>query len=312
MKHRVVLTSLEEDLKKLGLNIDESCVGEGCKDTSEEDDEEDDEDDEDDDEDDEEGDEKQESLDYGDDFITHKELDDILSLPVDAMTESECQELYDIVKSKRMNSTDSSIVEKVERVINFLQEAAPTRIRRFRAGKTSRRKSFQCPQGFRAVKVGDGKGRPRCVPAHIAAGGMGVLRKIARKKKKWARSGKGKMSFRRSDRAERRRGSIRQESFMSPIAMELSNLMESTVVTSVRDDIIERVSNIMLCLAEEFTDRAVTELYEDAFSGVADMYAAGRLDEDVLNESEFIAAIEPCLTLITSSCDRLDSGMGNE
>jgi len=81
----------------------------------------------------------------------------------------------------------------------------------------------------------------------------------------------------------------------------------------VRDEIIERVVLIFELLSEEFADQSVFEIYEDAVNTMIDTYEAGRLDEDVMGEDEFIAELEPVLSLITKSLEKLEEGdLGND
>jgi hypothetical protein len=199
--------------------------------------------------------------------------------------------------------------------VKLFNEGAANRIRRFKAGGTSRKTSFQCPRGFRAVKKAGGKGRPKCVPSHIAAGGMGKINKEARKKAKWSIGGAGKMSKMRSARAEKRRGGMKSEDF-SPLAMELMMLNEDVSRTNMseRDETINHLSNIFALLSEEFMDETVSDLYEDAMSGVLEMHSAGRLDEDVVDEEGFISSIQPALSLMSKSYEKIENGfdLGNE
>jgi hypothetical protein len=145
---------------------------------------------------------------------------------------------------------------------------------------------------------------------------MGKLNKQAREKKKWSISGPGGMSQMRSARYQKRRSGLgggKSESF-SPLAMELMSVNEDTNVTEYtdRESILGRVSSIFSLLGEEFMDSTVSDLYEDAMSNVLEMHSAGRLDEDVTNEDEFINAIKPAIALITKSFEKIEGGLGNE
>ncbi|MEJ2293679.1 MAG: hypothetical protein P8Y23_02815 [Candidatus Lokiarchaeota archaeon] len=43
------------------------------------------------------------------------------------------------------------------------------------------------------------------------------------------------------------------------------------------------------------------------------MYEAGRLEEDVMDDEEFIAELNPILTIISKSINKLDDGeLGND
>jgi hypothetical protein len=93
--------------------------------------------------------------------------------------------------------------------------------------------------------------------------------------------------------------------------MSINEGTENATATD-RDETINHISSILSLLAEEFMDQTVTDLYEDAMSNVLEMHSAGRLDEDVADESEFIEAIKPALTLITKSYEKVEGGLGNE
>lgn len=249
-------------------------------------------------------------------MVTKELFARIRALPFDNMVAEDFEELLSELGEKTVPDEDSDLIEEAKDILGLLKEGAATRTRRFKAGKTSRKTTFQCPQGYRAVKVGKGGGRPKCVPSHIAAGGMGKLNKISREKKKWARSGAGGMSKMRSARAEKRRAGLgggKTEDFSS-LALELMSINESENITEStdRENIINRVSNIFSLLSEEFMDSTVTDLYEDAMSNMLEMHSAGRLDEDVANEDEFIAAIKPTIALITRSFEKIEGGLGNE
>lgn len=246
-------------------------------------------------------------------YVTKELFDRIEALPFDEMEESDYEELLAELAEKELPDGDDDLREQAERVVVTLKEGVANRQRRFKGGSTARKVSFQCPQGQRAVSTGGG--RPQCRPAHIAAGGMGKLRKEGRKKKKWSRGGKGQMSKLKSGRVDKRRGAMRGEEVVSPLAMELMQVSESTnddMNISVRDEIVERIANIMGFLSEEFMDESVTKIYEDAIEEMVDSYDAGRLDEDVMDENEFIAELEPVISLITKSLEKIEDESGND
>lgn len=249
-------------------------------------------------------------------FVTNELFDRIEALPFDTMEDDDCEELLSKLAEKEIPEDDSAIMERAENVVAMLKEAVAKRQRRFKAGSTARKVTFQCPQGMRAVKTGGG--RPQCRPAHIAAGGMGKLNKESRKKKKWSRGGKGKMSMKKSGRVEKRRMGMRHEDQMemSPLAMELMSITESvntTETSSVRDEVVDRMVSIVSFLDEEFADVAVSEIYNEAIEGLVESYEHGRLDEDVLSDADFIREINPVIELIVKSFEKIeDGGLGNE
>lgn len=249
-------------------------------------------------------------------YATKELFDRVRALPFENMSEEDHQELIAKLEEKKIPEDDKELqADAVELMKSIEETAAASRLRRFRQGKTSRKMSFQCPAGRRA-ESGGGSGRPRCVPSHRAAGGMGALNKESRKKKRWGRSGRGAMSALRHGRVEKRRKHLRKEGLMSPLAMELSSVTEGVdtgAVIGVRDEIIERVVSILEFLNEEFADQSVTAIYNEVVETMIDTYEAGRLDEDVMNEDEFIAELDSALTLITKSVAKLEDGeLGNE
>jgi hypothetical protein len=145
---------------------------------------------------------------------------------------------------------------------------------------------------------------------------MGKLAKEGRLKKKWRRGGKGVVSKMRSGRVEKRRKGLRSEENMSSFAQELLLLSEDISreeSKSVRDEIVERIVNIVDFLNEEFCDDSVADIYTESVDSVLDMYEAGRLEEDVMDDEEFIAELNPILTIISKSINKLDDGeLGND
>lgn len=262
---------------------------------------------------------KQDDLDEGQDlfdgeYVTKELFDRIEALSMDDLEEEDIQKILDGLAEKKIPDNDSDILERAEKIVVVLQEAKATRQRRFKAGSTARKISFQCPPGMRAVSK-DG-GVPICRPAHIVAGGMGKLAKEGRKKRKWRRGGKGVVSQMRSVRAEKRRKGLRQEDSISTFAEELLQIAEDVSTGStrtVRDEIIERVINIIDLLNEEFMDDDVADIYTEEVNSIIDTYEAGRLEEDVMDDEEFIAELNPILTIISKSINRLDDGgQGND
>jgi len=240
------------------------------------------------------------------DTVNVELFDAIMGLPFENLTAEDVEEILESLKESKKIPEDASdeLRERAEEVVDFLlSEVAAKTVRRHKAGSVAQKKSKQCPQGFR--KKGN-----KCVPAVKAAGGAGKLAKEGRKKKKWAKSGAGKKSARKSARVAARR-----EGVESPFALELMGLMEDTneATKTVRDDIVERFENILILLSEEFGDEAVSRVFDEALEPLAASWEAGRLDEDVMDEEEFLAEVNPVLSLIHRSLDRLDTGdaLGN-
>ena len=312
MAKQLVATTLKEDFERIGLSVGESSSEEasGEKEEKKEELNED------------EAPSGDEEISEGDEdpidgeSVTKELFDRIEALPVDQMKSEDFEELLGELGKKKLPDGDEELREQAERVVVMLKEGAAKRHRRFKGGSTARKMSFQCPAGKRAVSTG-GSGRPQCRPSHVVAGGMGNLRKEGRSKKKWGRGGKGQMSGRKSGRVEKRRKNLRSEGLMSPLAQELMQISEgidTQETISVRDEIVERVVNILELLNEEFCDSSVCEIYEESISRMVDAYEAGRLEEDVIGEEEFIAELESQLSLITTTLKRLEDGeeLGNE
>jgi len=231
----------------------------------------------------------------------------IMELPFEGLQAEDIEEILEKLAEKKLPEDSSEeLKERANEVVDFLlAEVAAKVTRRHKAGKMSAKKSFQCPPGTRRV----GKTR-KCEKAAKVAGGKGKLMKEKRKKVRWGKSGLGAKSQRKSARIAKRR-----EDVDSPFAMELAGLLEDnqTEAITVRDDLLDRVGNIMEMLAEEFADEAVTRVLEEAYEPIAASWDAGRLDEVVMDEDEFIAEIKPVLTLIHKSLEKIgaEEELGN-
>ena len=242
------------------------------------------------------------------DNVTHELFSRIEKMSLDTLSEEDIQELLNSLKEKTLPDNDESLKLRAEKVVRKLIEASATRIRRFKTGRTSKKASFQCPQGFRAQKSSKG-GRPRCVPSFRAAGGMGALNKQKRKKKKWARTGAGAMSQRKTLRVKKRR-----HENVSPLAIELAALTEGFDLNNIniREEVVGRIVNIYTFLNEEFMDDSVTEVYDGILESLLEGFEAGRLDEDVVDDDEFIEQLSGALQVVTKSATKLDeAALGN-
>ena len=237
-------------------------------------------------------------------------FDAIMGLKFENLDDDDVDEILEGLKGKNLpEDADDSLKERADEVVEFLvAEAVAKKTRRSKAGSMAKKASFQCPPGTRK-DPGDKSGR-RCVRAAKAAGGAGKLIKMGRKKGKWSKSGKGKKSTRKSDR-----WAARREGTESTFAMELAGLVEDTQdeTVTVRDELLNRIGSIMEMLSGEFLDEAVTRIFEESYEPIAASWDAGRLDEDVMDEDEFIAEIKPVLTLVHKSLGRfgVDGGLGN-
>lgn len=241
--------------------------------------------------------------------VVNDELfDAIMGLPFDSLAAEDVEEVLGALKDKELpEDADEDLVERAEEVVEFLIEAVAKKTRRAKSGSMAKKASFQCPPGTRKDPK-DPAGR-RCVRAAKAAGGAGKLAKERRKKGRWAKSGKGKMSARKSSRWAARR----ENDVQSQFAEELYGLLEDKqdVKASVRDELIERIGDILEMFAEEFNDEAVTRVFEEAYEPVMASVESGRMDEDVMDDDEFIAEIKPLVSLIHKSIDRLGVDSGN-
>jgi len=232
----------------------------------------------------------------------------IMDLPFDDMKAEDVEEVLEALKEKDLpEDASDGLKERAEEVVDFLIEAVAKKTRRAKAGSMAKKASFQCPPGTR--KDPKDKAGRRCIRAAKAAGGSGKLAKETRKKGRWAKSGKGKKSARKSSR-----WAARREDIQSPFAAELHGLLEDTqeeIQESVRDEIIERIGDILEMFCEEFNDEAVTRVFEEAYEPVLSSMESGRLDEDVMDEDEFVAEIKPLVTLIHKSIERIGADSGN-
>lgn len=242
-------------------------------------------------------------------YVTKELLDRIDALPFEAMQKEDFDELLSELKLKKLPKNNPALRKMAESVVRKIVGGAAKRMRKYRSGSMTKETVFKCPTGKRAI--GEGPGRRPCVPSHAAVGSVGKLKREGRLKKLWRRMGSGRKSIMRSDRLARRRG----ESLMSPFAQELMQVTEgmTTSRSGLRDEIVERVIVILNLLNEEFADKSVYEIYEDAANTLIDAFEVGRLDEDVMDDNEFIAELEPVLKLITKSFAKVEDGeLGNE
>lgn len=244
--------------------------------------------------------------------VNNEMFDAIMGLPLDEMEVEEIESILEILKNKNeddpmLENESEELRTRAIEVVNALVEAVAKKKRRARAGSMAKKASFQCPPGTRSDPK-DPTGR-RCVRAAKAAGGAGKLAKERRKKARWTKSGKGKISSRKSERWAARRGED-----VSPFAYELYGLMEDDSDNenkTVRDDILEKVGNIFELLSECFDDETVTMVYEDAYDAVLSSYELGRLDEDVMDDDDFMAEIKPMLNIIYKSLEKMSGDSGN-
>jgi len=244
-------------------------------------------------------------------YVTSELFDRIRNLPFDEMTAEDCQDLLDALKEKDLPE-DIGLQAEATEIVSMIMEVASEKQRRFKKFSMAKKNVFVCKPGYRAKPGTPAGQKAPCVPSHVAAGGLGNLRGEARKKVRSVRKGPGATSKRKSTRWGDKR-----EGLMSPLALELAQVTEGiseAVPTTVRDEIIERVVTIIELLNEEFNDISVTQIYSEAVESLIDTYEAGRLDEDVMNEDEFIAEMDNALSLITKSIEKLEDGeeLGNE
>lgn len=235
-------------------------------------------------------------------FVTKELLNRINGLNMESLSEEDIDALLEGLKDKELSADLSDLAEET---VRNLFEVKARIVRKAKSGSVSRKRTKLCPRGFRMV---DGK----CVRAAIAAGGAGKLKQQARKKAKWSRSGKGAMSQKRSARwAARREG---DKETQSAFAEELSTILEGHEASkmTVRDELIERMSNIFDLLGEEFQNEDVSKVYGDAMNKLVESYDVGRLDEGVMDDDEFIAEVSPLVTMMRKSLSKImDGDLGN-
>jgi len=237
------------------------------------------------------------------DEVSNELFDAIMGLPFDTMESEDVEALLEKLKSKTLaEDSDEALKDRASEVVDFLISEVKAKItRRAKSGKMGRVKSKQCPEGYR------NKGG-KCVRAAIAAGGKGKLIKQARMKAKKRKTGKGKASIRKSLRRSKLRAPLNNGVEESTFAMELASLVEDVQEEkiTVRDSLLDQIGGILDMLSEEFEDEAVTRVFTESFELVTSSWDAGRLDEDVMNEDEFVAEIKPLLTLIHKSLSKIN------
>lgn len=238
------------------------------------------------------------------DKVNFEMFEAVMGLPFDKMETEEIEQILEELKKKNVDdpmleNEPDDLRERAEEVVDFLLEKVAVRTRRAKSGRMAKKASFQCPEGY--VKDSKDKTGKKCIRAAKAAGGSGKLKRMRLKKKKWSRSGAGKVSSRKSKRWASRREDI------SPFASELMGVVESAdKEQSIRGELVEQVEGILDLCSEEFNDEAVTRIFEDAYEPVSNGLDSGRLDEDMMSEDEFMSEIRPVITLILKSYPKIN------
>jgi hypothetical protein len=303
------VTPLEEDLKVLGLSKADPSKEEPETDTDEEEESEDQ---------DEEMDEDVDPLDAPE--VNHELFEAIMGLPFDNLVEEDVDDLLDALKEKVLPEDASmNLKEEAHRVVDHLFEvkkelSESTRMAiRKRAGKAGvERTTVARREGRKKVGGKDSKKTERVTSQERLSNRR--KNRIIRKTKaaKIERTDKKRDRMRRTTRGLKTAGleigmpMIGEDA--SPFARELNALVEDNQeeTITVRHEIMERVSNIFEMLNEEFRDEDVERIFENTFDGILSAWEAGRLDEDVMEEDEFIGEVKPVLVLIQKSLDRID------
>ncbi len=235
-------------------------------------------------------------------YVSESLFNRIQNLDLSLLEDEELDALKSSLSEKKIpEDASDALLESADRVAMDITEAKAKRIRRSGAHSMTKKKSFQCPEGFRQKSTGGGS--PRCVPSHRAVGGSGKVAQERRKKAKWAKSGKGAKSKRLSSKWAQRREGVE----VSPFASKLRELVEGTDTVvdepiGVRDELVSRVVNIVDLMSEHFADdEAVVDVYNEALEEMLDAYEVGQLDEDVSDDKAFISGLAPVVTLIRES-----------
>ena len=95
--------------------------------------------------------------------------------------------------------------------------------------------------------------------------------------------------------------------------MEIANdlrsvLSESRVQAGARSEVIERLNSIFELISEMYNAESVDDVLEEAFIPVIERANAGTLTEDTLNDDEFVAALAPCLNVVTRVMESIEQG----
>ena len=297
MKNKYSANTLQEDLNSLGIGgLSEDVMAsvalgvplaeKAC--ARDMDDEEDD------DEEDEDGEDYEESKHDPMDgpFVTHTLFDRIMALPFERLDEEDIERVIEGLKTKRIPRNIPGIQERAEEVASDLLERVKTIIK---AGKRARINVSNSPEAKKLRRE----------------------RRLTYKKKKTkinrraritARKAPGKRAALKTAMAHQRMGD--SQSF----AVELEHILHEHEERDmgVRDEILIRLNRIIDLVAEEFNDEAVVEVFEEAVESLSASYAAGRLDEDVMDADAFLTELRPIMALVSKSLDRLDTvGSGN-
>lgn len=178
-----------------------------------------------------------------------------------------------------------------------LDEALFTRGKFFKAGGVARKLGKRAVAGYHMVA-----GKIKKVAAALRT-------RMARLKKRYAKSGAGQRSLRKSNIFKKRRAAITGGE--SVLAAELAGLLAEGQMntTSARMEVLGLLESCFDLLSDEIMDEAVDQVFEAALTPLAAGFHAGRLDEAVMDEDAFMAEIGPAVTLLSRTMDKVDRGL---
>jgi hypothetical protein len=264
--------------------------------------------------------------------VTHELFSRIAALPFERMGAEDVDALLEGLKEKdlpegdeRLAARAQEIVEMLLRVKGNLDEAMGSR---FAAG-TTRKKRYHKATGAvalamkmasrkrRRTSAGRKSAKLQLKKSHLGRIKQLMLKRAAKlglKPKSHPKSAAGlfkaahKSTGGSQGSAKRSWGTVASSSD-SEIALDLrSVLSESRVQSGIRAEVVERLNNIFALMSEMYASDEVDAVLEEALTPVVERATAGTLTEDTLNEDEFVAALAPCLNVVTRVMESIESG----
>ena len=234
-------------------------------------------------------------------FVSRELLGRIANLPFDAMEDSDFDELLNALAEKELPEGDEELHNLAEEVVKAIIEARQSLdeglfdIFRTRKGKRAKK----AKAGFKTV---DGKAKKKTAKERMKT----RMRKIgsaaaraARAAKKWARTAKGKLS----KKASERRAAKKNEG----LGYELDAILEGADSSMPHYETLSRLEGVLALLPVLIDDDSVQESVESAFDMVKD-----RLHESDGSDESALAAFKPALQVISKCLEHIDNQENDE
>jgi hypothetical protein len=257
--------------------------------------------------------------------VTHELFNRIAGLDFSRLTVENVDEILDHLKVKDLPDGDERLAARAAEVVNMLiahkgqlDEASVFRTFAARSGKmvtkhrrtgTKARKARMLSKKYRRMHKGQivrqAKKREhkgwfkRVMKMRAAKMGGAVAKRAIRPIRNLVGAGKPSAGG--------------MASLAASADMEIANdlrgvLSESRVQAGARSEVIERLNNIFALVSEMYDSESIDDVLEEAFLPVVERAGAGTLTEDTLNDEEFVAALAPCLNVVTRVMESIENG----